>query len=299
MSKLENMCKPKEKVKFSLLIGTLNRADILEQCLERLRLQNYKDFEIIVVDQSDNDATEKVVELFSDLNIKYSRVSFRGLSKARNIAISQMTGDYFCLIDDDAAYDKNFLKIASEILDCYPETILSGYINNLYTGKGLVDYSKLSDLNVLNKRSVLRLCPSAGLVIPSTSVSKVGLFDERFGVGAKYGSAEETDYLYRCINKHYRIRYCSSLIIDHPIRSDLARKTDDISPEKISSYAMGNGAFYRKHLSRNLDIELLFIAIETFARITIKMLLLKSTNNAARYSGFIKGWKEYAREGDI
>ena len=93
---------------FSLVIGTLNRSNCIRYCLESLRNQTYSDFEIIIVDQSEDDLTEKMLEDFRDLTIVYERVAFKGLSKARNEAIRQAKGDYLCLIDDDANYCEDY-----------------------------------------------------------------------------------------------------------------------------------------------------------------------------------------------
>ena len=95
---------------FSLIIGTLNRSDCVKYCLESLRDQFYKNFEVIIIDQSDDDQTENVIQKFDDLDIIYKHVSYRGLSRARNEAMCHAKGDYYCLIDDDAYYSENYLS---------------------------------------------------------------------------------------------------------------------------------------------------------------------------------------------
>ena len=84
-----------QTIKFSLLIGTLNRPEMVKICLNRLTHQTYKNFEIIIIDQSENDETQKVAKSFGNLNLRYFKVGFKGLSKARNMAIRIMNGDYF------------------------------------------------------------------------------------------------------------------------------------------------------------------------------------------------------------
>lgn len=55
------------KMKFSLIIGTLNRCRELEICLESLRKQVFRDFEVIIIDQSINDSTQQLAKGFGDL----------------------------------------------------------------------------------------------------------------------------------------------------------------------------------------------------------------------------------------
>ena len=52
-------------MKFSFIIGTINRTRELKYCIESLLTQSYREFEIIIVDQSENDLTEKLVKAFS------------------------------------------------------------------------------------------------------------------------------------------------------------------------------------------------------------------------------------------
>lgn len=48
-------------MKFSLIIGTLNRCAELEICLNSLRKQKFRVFEVIIVDQSTDDSTQQLV----------------------------------------------------------------------------------------------------------------------------------------------------------------------------------------------------------------------------------------------
>ena len=74
-------------MKFSLILATLDRSKEIKECLNSLTVQEEQDFEIIVIDQSDNDKTKTIVERFNTLNIKYYAVDFKGLSKARNYGL--------------------------------------------------------------------------------------------------------------------------------------------------------------------------------------------------------------------
>ena len=82
-------------MKFSMIIGTLNREKAIKYCLKSLLEQNYENYEIIIIDQSDNDKTEKYVKNLSEKRIKYMHVDYKGLSRARNDALKLASGDYF------------------------------------------------------------------------------------------------------------------------------------------------------------------------------------------------------------
>lgn len=56
------------------------------------------------------------------------------------------------------------------------------------------------------------------IFLKSTICNRIGNFDEDLGVGANtlFGSAEETDYLIRCLNIDSKIYYMKKLRVYHP-----------------------------------------------------------------------------------
>ena len=98
-------CAGEVEMFFSLIIGTLNRTDILKVCLDKLEKQIFRDFEVVIVDQSNENSTERFLNKSSySYYIQYYATKEIGLSNARNIALSKAKGEYFCLIDDDGLY---------------------------------------------------------------------------------------------------------------------------------------------------------------------------------------------------
>lgn len=195
------------KMKFSLIIGTLNRCRELEICLESLRKQVFRDFEVIIIDQSINDSTQQLANGYQDLNIIYEHVDFMGLSKARNYALKMAHGDYFALIDDDAYYDERYLWEADKVLNDDREMILVG---NIVQKSMLKKYSSKKQLKAIGYHQIMKNCPSPVLVFPYTLYCKGICFDENFGVGATFGACEETDLILEALDNKYQM--CVTLL---------------------------------------------------------------------------------------
>ena len=196
------------KMKFSLIIGTLNRCRELEICLESLRKQVFRDFEVIIIDQSINDSTQQLANGYQDLNIIYEHVDFMGLSKARNYALKMAHGDYFALIDDDAYYDERYLWEADKVLNDDREMILVG---NIVQKSMLKKYSSKKQLKAIGYHQIMKNCPSPVLVFPYTLYCKGICFDENFGVGATFGACEETDLILEALDNKYQMTESSIL----------------------------------------------------------------------------------------
>ena len=280
---------------FSLLIGTLNRSGLIEYCLESLRNQTYKDFEVIIIDQSEDDLTEKALEDFRDLTIIYERVSFKGLSKARNEAIRLAKGDFFCLIDDDAYYSEDYLRNIEKHIKNDDKAIVSGYIWNTVTKSDFVNYKALSDVKELSYRQVIRYCPSATLSFPKEIISEAGDFDEEFGVGAKYGAGEETDFIIRAMRRGYAVRYFSDIKAQHP-HEKLAKSVQAADVKKLLPYNFGIGAMYEKQFCLGNGFSVLFPYIEKIIKLKVKSLLYRKEVFVKEKEAFWQGKKEYQRE---
>lgn len=281
-------------MKFSLIVGTLNRRKEIELCLNSLLEQTYNNFEIIVIDQSDNDDTKFFIENLSDDRIVYKKIIEKGLSRARNIGLRLSSGTHFCLIDDDASYDCNYLMYASQLLRKNPNIIISGYIFDNNYNRDFAYYNELLDQKELSKRMVMKTCPSAGLFFPRNVIENVGLFDELFGVGSVFGAAEETDLLFRCQKKGYSIYYNSNCKLSHPV--SVSQNILPVSNKKIASYYYGIGAFYRKHIFYEKNYSLVPLYVEVLTKLIIKTMLFFRYDMKTTISfclSFNKGFKDY------
>jgi len=88
----------------SIVVPTYNRPEWLPITLKSMVEQTYKNIEIIVVNDAGTNV-ENIIDEFNDDRIKYIvHEKNKGLAGARNTAMKNATGDYFCWCDDDDFY---------------------------------------------------------------------------------------------------------------------------------------------------------------------------------------------------
>ncbi|MBP6979316.1 MAG: glycosyltransferase family 2 protein [Lentimicrobiaceae bacterium] len=87
-------------MKVSLIINTYNRWTYVRTLLKALKKQDYKDFEVILVNGPSTDDTYMVREYYS--TVKYRQIKQRNISISRNAGIEMARGDVIIFIDDDA-----------------------------------------------------------------------------------------------------------------------------------------------------------------------------------------------------
>jgi glycosyltransferase involved in cell wall biosynthesis len=158
-----------EKPFVSVVIPTLNRYEYLKDVLEDLEKQDYKNFEVIIVDQSNpfqNDFYKKF-----NLDIKLVQQTERALWLARNHAVEISKGEYILLFDDDSRVEPDWVVNHLKCLDFFDADISSGVSVSTVGAEVPENYSffRISDQidtgNVMLKKQIFK---------------EIGLFDRQY-----------------------------------------------------------------------------------------------------------------------
>jgi glycosyltransferase involved in cell wall biosynthesis len=159
----------KNQPKVSVIIPTLNRYTYLKDVLEDLELQNYKNFEVIVVDQSEP-FQEDFYKLFKlDLRVFFQRE--KALWLARNSAIKTAKGDYLLLFDDDSRVGSHWISNHLKCLDYFNADLSSGVSISKIGAEIPAHYSFFRVSDQLDTGNVL---------VKKTVFETIGLFDRQF-----------------------------------------------------------------------------------------------------------------------
>lgn len=98
--------------KISILVPVYNVQDYLERCLDSILAQTYTEFEIICVNDGSTDGSRDILERYQkkDARINVLHIENHGVSYARNLALSVMTGAWFCFADSDDWLEPEYLS---------------------------------------------------------------------------------------------------------------------------------------------------------------------------------------------
>jgi len=94
----------------SVIIPTYNEENHIENCLNSLRKQSFKDFEIIVVDDGSKDKTIDKIKNFKEAKIIVKEHSGRGPASSKNLGVKRAKGNILVFVDADEILDKNYIK---------------------------------------------------------------------------------------------------------------------------------------------------------------------------------------------
>ena len=98
-------------MRFSVIIPVYNAEGTLKRCLNSLLNQNYKDYEIVLVNDGSKDHSGELCEEYANSfsNVKYIAKENGGVSSARNVGLDVAEGEYILFVDsDDYVLDKYF-----------------------------------------------------------------------------------------------------------------------------------------------------------------------------------------------
>lgn len=236
-----------------MIVCTRNRARSLQDALEsisRLTVPTDLMWEVVVVDNNSTDDTRDFVEAFlarTGLPIKYVFEPSPGLSRARNRAIHEASGDVLAFIDDDVVLDAMWLvRIAEEFQSDDGIAVLFGRTRSYYPRQPRLS---LKDRPI---REYYRFpCSPWGvghgnnMSMRTEVVKQVGYFDPGLGAGTQAGAAEDTDFVYRVLRDRGRVVYSPAPVAYHKD----ARSSRQDAVTRLN-YARGRGAFYSKFVLR-------------------------------------------------
>lgn len=96
-------------MRVSVIIPTYNEEDVIKECLRSLNKQNYKDFEVIVVDDG---SIDKTLERIQDTRygIRVFKQRHKGAGAARNLGARRAKGEILVFVDADMTFDKDFVR---------------------------------------------------------------------------------------------------------------------------------------------------------------------------------------------
>jgi len=103
----------------SVIVPCFNHGIFLQECLESVLQQTYKNWECIVIDNGSTDNTKEVTESFiqKDKRFKYIYTLEKGVSLARNTGIKNSSGKYILPLDADDKIASPYIEKAVEVLE--------------------------------------------------------------------------------------------------------------------------------------------------------------------------------------
>lgn len=283
---------------FSIIICTLNREEILCSTLRRVvdLISGRTDGEVIVVDQTrqHSEATERCLQELADGGVRWERVDFASLTRARNHGVRLARGEIILFLDDDVEPSPQLLD---EHLACYADAAVWGVGGcTLLPGgrklsKEMLNASdlKMIETGVGNRFDLdwprnMTWAPGCNMSFRRNKLVHVGGFDEAF-----YGMAigEETEFCYRIRKAGGIIAYAPAAELVHLV--DPAGGCRDARAEDERTAQMLDNANYMLNMIGTPWLERWRILIRQCRTVAFNRRSLKEWTWGARCMSCVRG----------
>jgi len=105
-------------MKYSIIIPVYNRPDEVDELLQSLTTQTFKDFEVVVVEDGSDIPCKEVVEKYADrLNLKYFTKPNSGPGQTRNYGVERSQGEFVIILDSDVVLPPGYLEATEKELE--------------------------------------------------------------------------------------------------------------------------------------------------------------------------------------
>ncbi len=189
--------------KISVVIPTHNRPGLLNNSINSVLSQTFRDFELIVIDDCSDDNTPNVLGGFTDSRLKVIRnTTNKGIAAVRNIGVMSSKGEYIAFLDDDDEWLTDKLEQQLKIMEGGSESLGCVYSGCLVIGPNGSEVIRTSIPKyrniVLNDLLFENFITTSTVLLKKSCFDKTGLFDENIPFGEDYDMwirfAEQFEY---------------------------------------------------------------------------------------------------------
>ncbi len=230
----------------SVIIATKNRQEDLIRVLRSLERNTFKNFEVIVADQSTvpNSIDTKQFPYLPQLVHVF--VPSGGKSSALNHALSKARGRLFAFTDDDCIVSARWLSVISQIAQKHRRQ--SAFFGRTVPYKPNIHKGRICpSIFTSTKRTIISVPTphfrSIGfgnnMAIRKSAIESSGLFKTWLGPGSIGSNAEDAEMALRLLIEHHTILYEPTMTVSHN-----RWLTKDQMSAQTRSYTCGETACY-------------------------------------------------------
>lgn len=251
----------------SIVVSTIGRPVALRQFLDSLIAQPHPNlFEVIVVDQSEDQQSAKLVEQATLPFHAVATTSGRGACRGRNVGTALARGEILAFPDDNCRYTPSTVdRVLSVMSENRDVGIVSGL---LITESGTPSMLRWpSDSTAITRRNVQQTAIEATMFVRRRLFAAIGGFDESIGVGSAgpYQAGEATDLILRALATGAQGMFDPTV---HVVHEDFREAMEVDFAGKMKGYGTGIGHVYRAN--RLPAYEVAYYASRKIAAATVR-----------------------------
>ena len=174
--------------KISIITVAFNSVKTIQDTIESILLQDYKNIEYIIIDAGSSDGTVEIIKSFGDKITYFISESDHGIYDGMNKGIKAASGDLIGILNSDDFYPNNFiLSNVAKTFVCHQCDAAYGdlvYVRN-YDKDKIVRYWKAGDYSALKIKNGWML-PHPTFFVKKSIYDRFGLYNTELKSAADY-----------------------------------------------------------------------------------------------------------------
>lgn len=208
----------KDEPFISIVVPTYNRAELIPDTLRSLLEQNYKNYEILIIDDGSTDNTVEVVNAIDDPRIQFIKKNNAERAAARNFGAALAKGEYVNFFDSDDLALPNHLSEAADLISRFNQPKWFHLAYSWAEPGGKV----FRDVNTFTGQTLNHLMPKGNpLSCNGVFIRKDITIKHQFNEDRELSASEDYELWLRLAASYplYYSNNITSLVIDHEGRS--------------------------------------------------------------------------------
>lgn len=164
----------------SVVIPVYNRVKFIGHAVKRVLEGNFKEFEVVVVDNNSTDGTQAIIQSIDDPRVRLIENHGTCIADALNRGIRESKGKYICQLDSDDEYTPETLQAMVNHMENHPKCglAISYYEVMDEIGQPMPELGIIEHLEY-DRNNIIRVDGAGALrVFPKIVLEEFGLYDE-------------------------------------------------------------------------------------------------------------------------
>lgn len=252
----------------SIVIATYNMGQYIDQAIDSILQQTWKNIEVIVVDDGSTDNTSAVMDGYQDNpKVIYIKNENQGQPKAKNCGIKHTKGDFIAFCDADDLWEPNKLDVQMPLFANPNVGVVYSEVSNIdeHNQRYVKAPNETRHVGIITNHMLIEnFVPFGTAVIRRACIEQNGIFDEEFRMGIdwdlwlrysldwEFAYTPERTYIYRVwsgqMSTNYRGRYdFATLILKKFVHNNASRLNKKYVRKAWADMYVKEGVVYAKN----------------------------------------------------